>query len=141
MGRKICERALNFVQIMNYKGDVRICGWIIDDVIGSLSCSSMKEIYHSERANKLRERLMNGDYSLCNMNACPCLSMGEMDSHMVEIEEVPEYPEELFLAFENVCNYSCTSCTIHKSMPEKGTEDLKKSYDRIEEQWLGGAFL
>ena len=88
MGRKICERALNFVQIMNYKGDVRICGWIIDDVIGSLSCSSMKEIYHSERANKLRERLMNGDYSLCNMNACPCLSMGEMDSHMVEIEEV-----------------------------------------------------
>lgn len=134
MSRKICERILNNVQIINYKGDVRTCSWVIDSVVGSLSCSSMKEIYHSERANKLRERLMNGDHSLCNIDACPYLAMDEIDSHMVEIEEVPDYPEELYLAFENVCNYSCTSCTIYKSMPEKGAEDLEKSYDKIEKQ-------
>lgn len=131
---KLCKRILNVVQVMNYKGDVRLCGWIRDNVIGSLSDQNMREIYHSVHANELREKLINQDYSLCNMDACPFLAMDDMKNNLIEIEEIPEYPEELYLAFENVCNYSCTSCNIHKIMAGSRKEDVEKGCDRIEKQ-------
>ncbi|MEY8411162.1 radical SAM/SPASM domain-containing protein [Lachnospiraceae bacterium 62-26] len=134
MGRKICERALNRVQIIDYKGTVRLCGWIYNDTIGSLADQNIREIYHSERAEAIREKLFAGDYSSCNIDACPFIAMNDIDNHMTEINEVPEYPEELQLAFENVCNYSCTSCYIHDLMLKNKQEDLEKGYDIIEEK-------
>ena len=131
---KMCWRILNNVQVMNYKGDVRLCGWIRDNVIGSLSNQSMNEIYHSEHAEYLRGKLMDQDYSLCNIDACPYLAMNDMEHNLAEVDEIPEYPEELYLAFENVCNYSCTSCTVHKSMAGAKREDVEKSCDKVEEQ-------
>lgn len=131
---KMCWRILNNVQVMNYKGDVRLCCWIRDNVIGSLSNQSMNEIYHSEHAEYLRGKLMDQDYSLCNIDACPYLAMNDMEHNLAEVDEIPEYPEELYLAFENVCNYSCTSCTVHKSMAGAKREDVEKSCDKVEEQ-------
>lgn len=132
--RKICERLLNFVQIVDYKGTVRLCGWLNDNIIGSISDQSMKEIYHSEHANELREKLMNGDYSLCNVDACPYLAMKDIDNHMIELDEISEYPEALYLAFENVCNYNCMSCNVHDIMLKNKAEDLEKGYDKIEKE-------
>lgn len=129
---KICERALKWIQIIDHNGTVRICGWLNNNTIGSLSCQNMKEIYHSKYAKELRERLINKDYSLCNIDACPYLAMNDMESHMVEIDKIPEYPEELYLAYENVCNYHCISCTVHDTMLRNKTEDLEGGYDKIE---------
>ncbi|MCI8466535.1 MAG: radical SAM protein [Lachnospiraceae bacterium] len=131
---KICERLLNFVQIYDHEGAVRLCAWLEDCRIGSLSCQNMKEIYHGEPANRLRKKLMNGDYSLCNIDACPYLAMGDIENHMVEIDAIPEYPEELYLAYENVCNYHCISCTVPETMVKNKMEDLKNGYDKIEEE-------
>lgn len=130
--KKICERALNWVQIIDYRGNVRLCSWINNNIIGSLFCKSMKEIYHGDSANTLREKLLNGDYSACNIDACPYLAMNDIDSHMVEMEKVPEYPEELYLAYENVCNYNCMSCTIHNTMLKNKSVDLESGYEKIE---------
>ena len=135
---RICERALNYIQIIDYLGTVRFCGgWIADGQnghIGSLSQQSLKEIYHGRRANELRKRVMQDDYSLCNIDACPFLAMDTVDEYKVEIDEIPEYPNELYLAFENVCNYSCTSCNIHDIMKKNKLKDIERGYDRIEEQ-------
>lgn len=130
--RKICDRALNWIQIIDYYGTVRICGWINDNVIGSLACQSMKEIYHSKEANALRERLMNQDYSLCNIDSCPYLAMDGIENHLIELDKVPEYPEELYLAYENVCNYHCMSCDVHDVMVQNKGKDLESGYDKIE---------
>lgn len=137
MSKKICKRALNWIQIIDYKGTIRLCSWMYDNNIGSLSSQNIKEIYHSEKANKLREKLISGDYSSCNIDACPYLAMDEMDIHMVEIDKIPEYPEELYLAFENVCNYSCTSCYIHNLMLKNRTNNLEDGYNQIEKQIKG----
>lgn len=131
---KICQRGLNFIQVIDYRGTVRLCCWINNNEIGNLSNQSLKEIYHGEQAEKIRRKLSNGDYSDCNVDACPYLAMGDMDNHMVEISEVSEYPEELYLAYEEVCNYSCTSCTIHRTMMENKTKDLENGYDKIEKE-------
>lgn len=130
--KKICERALNWIQIIDHKGTVRLCSWLNDNNIGSLACQNMKEIYHGEHANKLRQKIMNEDYSLCNVDACPYLAMGDIENHMVEIDEIPEYPQELYLAYENVCNYHCMSCTVHDIMLKNRSEDLESGYDKIE---------
>ena len=134
MGKRLCERALNWIQIIDHKGTVRLCSWMRDNNIGSLSCQTISEIYHGKCANRLREKLMANDYSLCDLDACPYLAMNEIDKHMIEIDQIPKYPEELYLAFENVCNYHCISCTIHDVMLKNEAKDLEKDYDKIEEQ-------
>lgn len=135
--KRICERGLNRIQIIDHKGNIRICSWIADGDngrIGTLSQQSLNEIYHGKRANELRERMFDGDYSMCNIDSCPFLAMDILDEHIVEVDEVPEYPEGLYLAFENVCNYSCTSCNIHDIMLKNKLKDIEKGYDKIEEQ-------
>lgn len=131
---KMCKRILNRVQVINYKGDVRLCGWLRDNVIGSLSNQNMKEVYHSAHADELREKLMHSDYSLCKVDACPFLAMDDMENNMAEVDEIPEYPQELYLAFENVCNYSCTCCNIQELRADGRKEEVEKSYEIVEEK-------
>lgn len=135
--QKICERLLNFVQIIDHKGTVRLCSWLNNNNIGTLSSQSMKKLFHGERAKELRERLISGDYSLCNVDACPYLAMNDIEKHLVEVDEVPEYPEALYLAFENVCNYHCISCNVHDIMIANKDEDLEKGYNKIEAELKG----
>ena len=42
---RICKRAVDFVQVINENGDVRLCSWLYDGgVIGRLTEKTMKEI-------------------------------------------------------------------------------------------------
>lgn len=132
--KRICERGLNWFQVYNDKGDVRLCGWLKDSHIGNLLDNTVEEIYHGEQAVKLREHFERGDYSLCNLDACSYLAQCELEHHMIEYEEVPKYPSELYLGFERVCNYACTSCTVHQCMMDSTGIDLEKYYSKIEER-------
>lgn len=132
--KKICENALNWFQIYNYQGDVRQCCWTRDGYIGNLQKNSIEEIYHGEKAEQIRKRLEAGDYSLCDVDACPYLAMNEIEKHLIEYDEAPQFPTELYLGFERVCNYACTCCTVHKFMQEEKKEDLELYYKKIEER-------
>ncbi|MBQ7155024.1 MAG: SPASM domain-containing protein [Synergistaceae bacterium] len=57
---KICERAVNFVQTMGYEGEVRLCSWLKDNVIGKLSEQSFYDIYHSKKAQSIHTKLGGG---------------------------------------------------------------------------------
>lgn len=111
----ICKRALNYLQVIDHKGTVRLCAWIRKElgggVIGNLQENSLHDIWHGEKAKQIRELLSRGDYSWCNIDQCPFLSRGEIDANCLDIEDIPEYPIELWLAFERNCNYNCTCCT------------------------------
>ena len=129
---KLCERGLNFFQIYNDLGDVRICSWIKDGDVGNLLEHSIKEIYHGEAADKVRKRLAAANYYNCNRDDCPWLACDEINDHLIEIDEVPEYPEEIYLAFENACNYNCSTCNMHERMLAADKKELEKRYDLIE---------
>lgn len=133
---RLCEQALNFVQIIDYDGTVRICPWQFNNIIGKLSESSMRDIWKGERADAVRQKLISEDYSDCFIDACPFLAMGDIENHMVEIDEIPEYPQALYLGFEKVCNYHCTSCTTPAIMQcnQKNMEVIEKGYQLIEER-------
>lgn len=137
----ICERALNYLQIIDYQGTVRLCPWLRKEVgggvIGKLQDESLYDIWHGEKAKEIRNRLSSGDYSWCNIDQCPYLSRNEIEEYCVDIENVPEYPNALWLAFERNCNYACTCCTasfgscnVHR--PEE-TEGLRLVEEKIKE--------
>lgn len=130
---KICERAQDFFQIYDVDGSVRICGWIKDGNIGKLTEHSVRELYHNEKAQQIRDRHLCGDHSLCMVDACPYLAMNELDSHSTEYT-IQEYPKGLYIGFEQVCNYACRCCTIHDTMIRNNKRDLSSNYDRIEEE-------
>lgn len=132
--KKICYRAQDWMQVFNELGDVRICGWNVDCCVGNIFEKSIKDIYADKRAVAIRERHLNKDFQLCKLDACPFLSRG-VDDNLVDYEE-KEYPHELAIGFERVCNYACPSCGVHDCMinNNKNREEIEKKYDLIEKR-------
>lgn len=106
---KICRQAL-YAQVIDEKGTVRACGWAGYYILGNLIESSMHEIYHSEAANRFHKSLIDKTYDYCNKENCPYMANGTLEEQLVEIDEIPYYPEILSLAYEKRCNYNCTCC-------------------------------
>ena len=130
---KICKNGLNFIQVYDDYGNVRICGWTKDgDNIGNLISNSFEEVFNSEKALAVRQRLICGDYSKCKVDDCPWLARGEIGENLQEIEEIPQYPDWVYLAYENVCNYNCITCTMHERMKATDKKELEKRYDKID---------
>ena len=133
--KKICTRGKDWIQVFNSDGMVRLCSWTgTDGWIGSLLGHSMPELFHGEKAEKLREKLVNQDYSSCSVDDCPFLMTGDIEKYRVELGELQEYPDQLYLAFENVCNYRCPSCTIHRMDEGKDRQQIEHNYDIIEKR-------
>lgn len=131
---KICSRAVNYLQLYNYEGDVRICGWLRDSHVGNLLEESLEDIWHGKRLNHIRDMLAKQDYSGCKVDACPWLARGIINEHLCEIEQLPEYPEELQLGFERICNYSCPSCSLHGCMEKCDWIKAEANAEKIEKQ-------
>ena len=130
---KLCERTINFVQITNEDGAVRLCSWLCDGgIIGHLTKNSLDEIYHSTEAELIREMHARGDHSNCNVNTCPYVANNNVSDCEIEIDEVPRYPEALYLAYENVCNYKCIMCDIPNCMARADAKVNEEKYNRID---------
>lgn len=129
---RLCNRGLNFVQVSDDIGKVRICTWTHDAVVGYLTENSFEEIWNGELANKMRRRLVDGDYSLCIYDDCPYLSRNEIDQHMTEVDTLPEYPTIISLSYDNICNYNCATCDMHERYLATDHTEMEKRFDRIE---------
>lgn len=106
---KVCKQAL-YAQVIDGIGTVRACGWAGYYLLGNLRDNTMKEVFNSEAAKEFRRSLADKTYDYCNEENCPFMANGTLDSQMVELEEFPEYPEKLSLAYDRRCNYHCTCC-------------------------------
>lgn len=132
---RICERAVNFVQITNEDGAVRQCSWLKDGgIIGYLTKNSLADIYHSENAELIREMHACNDHSNCNPNTCPYVANNNVDEISIDINEAPKYPESLYLAYENVCNYKCIMCDIPNCMARTDLSELEDKLNRIDDE-------
>ena len=106
---KICRQAL-YVQIIDGIGTVRACGWAGYYLFGNLRDNTIAEVFHSDAAKRFRQTLIDGTYDYCNEENCPYMANGILDSQMIELDEIPEYPESISLAYDRRCNYHCTCC-------------------------------
>lgn len=94
-------------------GDVRVCGWSYE-CIGNILEEEFEDIWHGEKARKMRESILDGSFSLCNQVACQYCAN---DSHLDLTEEqfkkqavVAESPRIIDAAYDYICNHSCPSC-------------------------------
>lgn len=134
---KICKLMLEYAQVMDVYGRVRMCPWLKDDgVIGSLLDNNMEEVWHSEKAEYYRKKLIDHDFSNCNIDECPYLSNGSVEE--VDIAEIPQYPVNLALAYERVCNYRCACCYLSCESNRKTSSyyenNYGSNYDKIEDE-------
>lgn len=130
---QICKRAIEFNQIINEDGAVRICGWLKDGgVIGYLTQNSIEEIYNSPAADQIRQMHANGDYSNCDPNLCPYIANNSVKENLVDLEELPKKPYSLYLAYENVCNYRCVMCGIPDCMSNINREFHEEKLNKID---------
>ena len=114
---------------MNAEGDVRICSWRRNNIIGNLLKQDMSEILHGEKAEAIRKSLSEGDYSHCDKDNCPYLANGKMEEILIDVETIPDYPTELHLGYEGVCNYSCTCCSSHQHMEDTRNHNYNIQYE------------
>ena len=106
---KICKQAL-YVQIIDGIGTVRACGWAGYYILGNLRDNTLSEVFHSEAAKRFRQTLIDGTYDFCNEENCPYMANDILDSQLIEIDKIPEYPGIISLAYDKRCNYHCTCC-------------------------------
>lgn len=106
---KICKQAL-YVQIIDGIGTVRACGWAGYYVLGNLRDQTMTEVFNSEAAKRFRKTLIDQTYDYCNEENCPYMANDILEDQLIEIDEIPEYPQKISLAYDRRCNYHCTCC-------------------------------
>ncbi len=132
---KICKRALNFVQIYNDAGDVRVCGWLKGGgCIGNIIEQDIPSIMHGEKAAAIWGPMFEGDYSICQIDDCPLKANGTIEENSIEIDEIPDYPESIYLAYEGKCNYACTCCSSSGHMRDARENNYTENYKIINER-------
>ncbi|MBQ7217641.1 MAG: hypothetical protein IJS39_16870 [Synergistaceae bacterium] len=134
---KICERAFSPLQTVGYEGAVRLCCFMRDNIIGKLSKDSFYDIYHGKKARAIYHKLTGGggwDNAYCSIDACPYLAMGTIDQHLIETDDLPEYPTAIELSHEEVCNYTCTFCTSRVTWRKEPPEIRQAGYENITEK-------
>ena len=131
---KICYRALNRFQIYTFNGDVRLCGWMRDMYLGNLIDNTVEELFNNESAIRIRNRLLDQDYSMCMEDSCPYIANNTVGDILVDYDSEQRFPTQLALGFEQTCNYACTGCTFHSKPHGVDAEQLEKNYSIIEER-------
>ncbi len=129
----VCKRGALRLQILS-GGYVRPCEFMVNPEqakeYGSLLESSLYEIYHSAKANNLREMVSEGkNFKYCRQDVCRNLAIGGTD-FLQTVDKIPEYPWELNLAYDTTCNYRCKSCVFCK-YPKEQKEVIAKIEEGI----------
>ena len=117
-----CKNPFVFLEIHNGGNIVPCCSDFLKykAPAGNIGEQNLDEIWNGEIYTDLRQRVLNGDYSMCNRDICctytPCTE-----------EEIPaDYmkgPKELKVSYDMECNYHCITCrdTIITDTPEEMT--------------------
>jgi len=106
---KPCSRPFDFCEF-NRNGDIYPC---CPDFLkyktpaGNIGKQNIDKIWNGKIFNDLRQRVLNGDYTMCNRNICsmynPC-----------PVSELPENykkgPKEIKITYDYECNYKCITC-------------------------------
>ena len=93
---------------------------------GNIEKQDLSEIWNGKLFNDLRQRVLNGDFSMCNRDVCamyiPCSK-----------EDIsPDYkngPKEIQISYDYECNYNCITCrdTVKINTPHE-TELYDNTY-------------
>lgn len=132
---KFCAVPFDTIQIDN-DGDVLLCGCTghMPYVLGNIFENSLKEIWLNDKANQVRQAVINGKFTYCSWN---CSNLSNLpDRKNIIIPEVADFPSKIKLDFDRSCNLKCPSCR-ETIIIEKQSTKISKQIKIFEEikQW------
>lgn len=132
---KICDRPFSAIEIYQ-NGDVyTCCPCYIDKLgpIGNINDNSLEEIWYSKKAKNLREKMLNMDFSYCDLKHCG-LSNRTILAGEIKYLDSPDLPIVVKFAQDNECNIKCITC--RDDIYRKNEEELSKLNKLFEEKML-----
>jgi MoaA/NifB/PqqE/SkfB family radical SAM enzyme len=130
----------------NSRGQGVICCRNQDTVLGTYPEKSIKEIWHGEVAEKLRETLRHNDFSMgCEycahqFNTSRFFGLPSMHADYYSINTVKgevAYPKIIELELSNTCNLQCVMCSgIVSSSIRKCRENLPPLENHYDEEFV-----
>lgn len=133
MTPKICLKPFKKLEIDSFGNVYTCCPCYINcyniSNIFDENIKSIEDIWNSEKAKNLREKMMKGDYSFCNFDICREPEFVENDGSYTT---TPDLPEIVTLSYDKVCNIQCITCRneIIKKDAER-TEKVNEKLDSI----------
>lgn len=120
---KSCRKCFEYAYVF-VGGDVRICPWN-DIVIGNLQENTLEEIWKGEIVETIRKAFVNEELIGCSERYCPdCINnSGSLEFEKEEllwmIDNMPDTPQIISLAYDERCNHACPSCRHDFFKPDR----------------------
>ena len=113
---RVCPEPFRKVMILQ-NGDVIICcpQWL-PAVIGNVLEQDIKDIWAGEKANIIRQTILDGSYKYCDKKVCHFIAEAEKIFPLKQDfnPRVKQFPTEINLSVDGTCNLYCPSCRIEK---------------------------
>lgn len=136
---KICPSPFLYAHI-GATGDVHTCcPEYIKFPIGNIYRQSLDNIFNSDRAKKLRQKILKSDYSFCKKQLC-CYGSDAMAYECKYINADQNFNETMAgpaivkFAHDNECNIRCVTC--RKEHIRNTDEQLRVLNGMISSHWL-----
>lgn len=128
---KFCSRPFDHLYI-DFNGNMRFCGWTSGEAFGRVQ-DGIDKVWHSERADKIRDAILQGDFSYCRADVCPFMMNNTLPDSpgKAKAELLKPLPEKIQCAYDYQCNLSCPSC---RKTPIVGSERADIFFAQMKEQ-------
>lgn len=132
----ICSNPFERAEIDGFGDIYNCCKFHLPIKMGNIYENSFEEIWNSESAQKIRQNVLNGDYSMCNKDCCCRLINFENPEEMTTIPEVvmQKGPKHVSFCYDKECNIACTIC--RDEIWRNTDEELKVLNDKIQTLFL-----
>ena len=115
---RVCPEPFRKIMVL-HTGDVIICcpQWL-PAIIGNVLNDTIRDIWAGEKANLIRQTIIDGSYKYCDKNVCHIMHDRVAKSTFPLLEtfdvSVKPLPTEINISVDVTCNLFCPSCRTEK---------------------------
>jgi hypothetical protein len=131
---KYCGKPFEYLEITPAGDCVLCCPAWLPNVIGNIYEDSILNIWNGEKANIIRQTILDGSYSYCSNTLCPPI----VNDSLPDIADIPKpyfkkYPERIVLGIDESCNLLCPSCRITRISYSEGKkyENKQTAFNKV----------
>lgn len=125
-----CHMPFYYVEVQ-WRGEVYCCCsvWLNGYSFGNIFKNTFDEIWYSDKAVELRKKILEGDYSTCNLKICR-----ESKNCEENLSAHPDYPKYVKFGQDGTCNYKCITC--RDQYISVNDDEVEKLNSRIDDVFL-----
>lgn len=123
----ICTTPFYNMQILTNGNIVGCCAsYCRNYYFGNLLEKNLQQIWCGDKAKYFRNKLLNCDYSLCDLKLCRNTDKCSLEDikKYYDDKDIIKLPEEIGIGYDTACNLNCNICPFHKK--KNSEEDLTK---------------